>query len=517
LTQHLQQIDPVTLESVSTRTQTPAEVEPYQVDGPPPATIELSIEQCRAMVLQNNLDLQVELLSPTIAKQSISEEEARFESFFFGDTTYVKTDTPTATELVGSESKSIDSRLGVDLPLQTGGDLRFDLAARELETNNVFSTLNPSYDTDTAISITQNLLRGAGIWANTYPIRVAQYQYQQTSAQTRLAVIRVIANSDRVYWRLYAVRRLLEVRQAEYELAAAQLDKARRMVEVGELSEIEIVRAESGVAETLNAIIAADNAVRLEQRALKRILNAPQLPMSGSTAIIPVTPVNPVHYELQIERLINMAMEGRMELLELELQLAQDASTIGFEKNRALPLAVLDYTYNFNGLGSTYGNAFNMLSDRDFADYRLGLRVEIPLGNEAAKSRVRRAILNRLQSLSTKQLRQAQVTEEVLNSVDQLESNWQQILASRQAAVLAHRTYLAEQRQFEQGLRTSTDVLDAQARFSDAQANEVRALTQYQIAQIDLAFATGTVLGAAQIRWEPTGTDVTERHVVRDE
>jgi len=25
----------------------------------------------------------------------------------------------------------------------------------------------------------------------------------------------------------------------------------------------------------------------------------------------------------------------------------------------------------------------------------------------------------------------------------------------------------------------------------------------YQVAQIDLAFATGTVLGATQVRWEP--------------
>src|SRR5213075_3039605 len=42
--------------------------------------IELSIEQARQWALSNNLDLKVELLNPTIARASLSAEEARFES-----------------------------------------------------------------------------------------------------------------------------------------------------------------------------------------------------------------------------------------------------------------------------------------------------------------------------------------------------------------------------------------------------------------------------------------------------
>ena len=53
------------------------------------------------------------------------------------------------------------------------------------------------------------------------------------------------------------------------------------------------------------------------------------------------------------------------------------------------------------------------------------------------------------------------------------------------------------------GLRTATDVLDAQAKFANAQSTEISALTEYEIAQVDLAYATGTLLGATKIRWEP--------------
>ena len=144
-----------------------------------------------------------------------------------------------------------------------------------------------------------------------------------------------------------------------------------------------------------------------------------------------------------------------------------------------------------------------MLYDRNFEDHRFGLQLLVPLGNVAAKSRLRRALFQRRQRLATRQNRKTLIEIEVLNAIDQLEANWQRILASRQNAILSGRLFEAEKRQFEFGLRTSTDVLDAQTKFADAQSAEILALAEYQIAQVDLAFATGTLLGAAKVRWEP--------------
>ncbi len=91
----------------------------------------------------------------------------------------------------------------------------------------------------------------------------------------------------------------------------------------------------------------------------------------------------------------------------------------------------------------------------------------------------------------------------MLNAIDQLDANWQRILAAQQRVVLAARTLDAEIRQFEQGLRTSTEVLEAQARLADAQSSEINAIAEYQIAQVDIAFAAGMLLGASNVAWEP--------------
>ncbi|HVZ94470.1 MAG TPA: TolC family protein, partial [Phycisphaerales bacterium] len=127
----------------------------------------------------------------------------------------------------------------------------------------------------------------------------------------------------------------------------------------------------------------------------------------------------------------------------------------------------------------------------------------VPLGNEAAESRVHQAILRRLQRFASKDAQRQAIEQEVFNALDNLEATWQRILAARQSVILAARTLAGEQRQFDVGSRTSTDVLDAAARLADAQSNEIRALAGYQAAQVDLAFATGTLLGAAKVEWEP--------------
>lgn len=117
----------------------------------------------------------------------------------------------------------------------------------------------------------------------------------------------------------------------------------------------------------------------------------------------------------------------------------------------------------------------DILDDKSFEDWSLGVNVEIPIGNEAAEARINRAIL-----------------------------------AARQSVILAAAVLQSEQRIFDTRDRTSTDVLNAAAQLADAQLAEIRALADYQISQVDLAFATGSVLGSAQVRWDAETLEAAE-------
>ncbi|MBM4113853.1 MAG: TolC family protein, partial [Phycisphaerae bacterium] len=285
-----------------------------------PSRLEVSIADVRTKALARNLDLKVVQIDPAIARAIVSEEEAKFEATFFAN--YTRNDNNLLTDLeegLGIASDSGDA--GVNFPLATGGTFSASGLFLRQDPNSPFVDQD-AWQSGVSLSISQPLLRNAGIETNTASIRIARLGNQVAEARAKLEAIRVLANADRAYWSLYAAWKELEVRQEEYKLSMAQLERARNRVAAGDAAEIEVTRAESGVGQTVEAIIVADNQLRLRIRDLKRIMNDPEVPIDSSTALVPSTEPNPLGLTLSGDTLAARAVEDRMEMLELELQLA---------------------------------------------------------------------------------------------------------------------------------------------------------------------------------------------------
>jgi outer membrane protein len=250
-------------------------------------------------------------------------------------------------------------------------------------------------------------------------------------------------------------------------------------------------------------IIVAQNSVLLAQRALKQVINMPGLEVGSPQNIVTMTDPEPLYYELDAEALADEAMDARMELLELELQIASDEAVEAVRRSDALPLVTADFLYRVNGLGGEFTEALNVASENRFEDWQIGLNAEIPIANTQREAAIERAVLGRLQRLATREARRLSVRQQVLDAVDNIDSGWQQILAARQAVALNERTLRAEESLFENGRSTTTDVLDADTRLADARLRDIQAVVEYQIAQVDLAVSTGTLLGASKIEWTP--------------
>ena len=462
----------------------------------------IGLDECRAAALQNNLDLRVQRVAPSIASALHDVESAKFEAVLQGGAQHSQSKTPTASQLEGSEISSSIFQTRVLKPLPIGGELAATLTSGRLDTDNRFAVLDPSFESDLTFSISQPLLRGAGARTNTHSIRVAALEMKISDARTKLEAIRVLAAAEQAYWLVYGASAAIGVRRQQYDLAMQQLNEAHLRVRAKAAPRVEITRAESGVAARLEGIILAETQMRIATRDLRRIMTRPDMPIESDAPMVLASLPNPVGLSLDPRALADSAVQNRMEMLELELQLAIDESTIDVEENARLPLFVLDYEYNVNGLGSSFGRAHGQLGSVEFADWTVGFRGEVPIGNRAAKARVRHALLIRAQRLATRGQREQAIRQEVYDTVDLLERNWDRILAARQEVIFASRTYEAERRQFELGVRTSTDVLDAAARLAIAQLREIHALVDHQISQIDIAYATGTLLGYTKVHWE---------------
>lgn len=498
-----------------------AATQPFILSTTQPTTqiseVPITLAQVRQWAIQNNLELKVDLLDPTIAKENVTAEQAKFESIFTTDVRYGTTDTPFFVtdqqgnrNIAASGSEFLSIVPGLNVPLFTGGNIGLNLPINRLEndTGRIDTTTglpvsDLQWQNDFTFTFSQPLLRGGGVDRNFASIRIAFYDYQATEARTKLRVITVLADADRQYWRLDAAIKLLAVQKNRYDSANDALNRAKRRLNAGAAVEADVVTSEAALADAASAIVAAESRLRGELRELKRVINVPEYDLNSLILLRPSEEPRYLASKLDSAALAAQAVRDRMELLEAELRILAQDEGVKLARNDLLPLLSVQYRYNVNGLGESSGDAFDLLADNDFADHSVGLQLEIPIGNEAARARLRRALARRQQELATRTLREQTVRNEVFASVQNLEQTWQAILASRQSVVAEKRVLDSEIRKFDRGESDSEDVRLSRDRLAIAQQREVEAIRDYQISQIDLAAATGSLLGLTNVDWVP--------------
>jgi outer membrane protein TolC len=497
LSQKLEQIETVKLETLS-KTE-PVTVQQatsnliHQIEQPVDTAeqVELSLEQVRAATLENNLQLKVDLLSPAVSQTYVDEEQAKFEAVFFGAASHQARESSDHTV----DTFTTGYSTGIEKPLFTGGSLKTEFSLDDTD-----ATDDDGLSTSSAtVSYIQPLLRGAGIRQNRRSILSARINRNIADARTKFKLINLLANADAAYWMLYAAQKELEVRQEQYRLAENQLNYARKKVAAGAAARIEIVRAEAGVASRLETVINAESRVENQQRSLRRIMNRPDLPVYSGTRILPQTHPNPLRLELDRSSLIQHALDNRMDLIQLDLQVAINEMEIASARNRTLPDLNLIASYSLSGDGVRTSDSYNTLTGNGYDSTFVGLTLQIPLGNRADRARLCRAQLERLANTAERKEREQFIRQQVLDTVSEFETSWRRILATEQGVKAAERDYHVEESQFQLGVRTSTDVLQANTRLADAKLARIRAFADYEIAQINLAFVTGTLLGYEKI------------------
>lgn len=491
--------EPVTVEAAA-----PGIADAVRAEREAPEKLEVALADVRVAALANNLDLQVELLDPAIAQQNVPIEEGRFDALLGVAANRIHLDTPSVPPsgfpVTGSQFDSHNVDLQVTLPSRTGGSLQ--IARPLLEERPEGSPA--LFDSDLRFSISQPLLRNAGIQINNAPIRIAKYTTLQVDALNRLQVITVLASAERQYWLLWAARKELDIRQQQYDLATRQMADVKRFVAAEAKPGFEVIRAEAGIAQRVETIIVAQANLTIAERELKRIMNRPDIPIESRTTIETASDPELLGLELDELMLADMALRNRPELTLQRFQLEIDNINIDVARNSRWPLATLDATTNVNGVGRSWNQSHDVLDDGDFVDYTVGLNVTMPIPNQTARALDRRARLRRSQTLATGEQLSQQIRQEVYNAVTLFEQNWQRILAARNNVRFATLDLDVERKLFDAGEqnRTTTEVLNAAGRLADAQSAEVRAIAAYQISRVDVAFATGTLLGLGRIRWD---------------
>ncbi len=465
-------------------------------------SVPLSLDEVRASALTSNLDLQVVRIEPAIAREQISVEEWAFEATFNSALQRNRIDPPPGNLTFGLPPETISDTWNnsINLPLYSGGTFSAETTMDRTDIN--LPGFDSVYDTSTGLTFAQPLLRNGGFNVTTAGIRIAQGESGIADARAKLAAINVLAEAERAYWLLFGVRKELEISEQQLQIAQEQLDNAQRLYDTGFVSKVEILRSESGLLLRRTSNITARTNVFLAERELKRIIQRPDLPVESPIGLLPGTLPNPLGLTFERHQLVSMAMANRMELLELQILYLNQSIGIDVASNAVLPR--LDVRLNARNLNSdpNFRRAEDLDSTGNFYDWTAGLTADIPLaGNQSARAARRQAEFARLRTAISQERQRVVITQDVLDAVDQFEQNWQRIVNGHRSVAAAQDAFNAESRLFELRQRTSDLVLQSAANLAVAQTELIRAIVDYQISIVDLAVATGTMLGYSHLQW----------------
>jgi outer membrane protein TolC len=493
----------------------------------------LSLNDCIALALKNNTNLQIQRLTPVAATAGVRRAWSQFDPRAVGYVNRFRNVSPATTALTAGPNASInlltpfftselDANAGLRKTLLSGGALSLDFTNRRILSNPSIATpITPEYITTLGLSLNQPLLRDFGWQYALLIVEIAQNTEQVAYHQYEASIANTIAQVEGAYWNFVLAIEAVQVQEQSLALAQELQRQNEGKFNVGALPQTAVLEAKSQVASREATLIQARNLAVIARDNLRALINAQD---QNSLALMMIKPIDrPAvpDYPIDLERSLRSALEQRPELIAARLNVHGAGLQRKVAENQLLPRLNFAGGVGVNGLSGTaqtvtfgtpptpipvsqhlvgsYARALELLPDGRFYNWGVGATLEVPIDNAQAKADYSKANIDFEQSsLSLRQLQEA-VTLEIKQAVSNLQTDLKSIDATRIARELAEENLRNQKARYDVGLATTKDLLDYQDQLTQARFREINALTRYNTDLAEMRRVEGTLLSARNV------------------
>jgi outer membrane protein TolC len=457
------------------------------------------------MALERNLQLAAQKLSPRRAATVVVEERAAFDPSSVAEFNRRKAREQQRNVVFGNLQQNGTARAGLEKRFRTGTEANVFYRWERDWNDSTFATVNPAYTQEYGVQFRQPLLKGFGIRVNTANIATAKNDQRIAFTTLHDVALETVSQTMKTYWELvFAIRNRAFLVDSLERARNLQQDLQAR-VDAGALGprDPSVAQAAAGVAVREEALVEAEDAIRDAEDRLKVLTDLAADPEYWHTAIRPSTTPPEDAPPLNPDRAAEIAIANRPDYQQVKIRLENDDITIRVSRNELLPQLDLVAEAAANGLNAGWGEAAHDSRSLDFYDMSFGFSLEYPLGNRAAKARLRRARIDRqINTLGLKAL-ERQIQLEVRRAVRQVATNRGRLRAAELSVEAEQERLRAENIRFKEArVGTLQDVLDAEAEVADSQSRRYRALIDLNQSLVDVERFKGTLLEASRISLE---------------
>jgi outer membrane protein TolC len=396
----------------------------------------------------------------------------------------------------------------------TGTSAQFQWQNQRQTINSPYYALTPALNVVWQFTFTQQLLNGFGLGPNLRFLRIAKNDKKISDLAFKDQVITTVTLIEEIYWDLVNAYQDEQVKTRSRDFAQKTLEDTRKQFDLQAVPAIDVMRAETEVANRDQELTVAKTNLQLEQSLMKNaVTRSLDDPVLEEMPVIPTDTTEVLGPQTfpAVEDLINEALKNSPTLIETAINLQNQVISRKALRNNLLPsLTAIGYyggaglagepnpNYSLGpnpvivppGFGSALSNAYNNSSPTYFA----GLSLSIPLRNRVARADQFRAELEYRQNELYAQQTKKQIRLNVRNAEYTVEQSVARVAAATKARDLAQRTFEIDGQEQQLGAGSIYQTLTAQRDLSVAQSALVTAQTAYERAKVDLDKAVGTTL-----------------------
>ena len=509
----------------------------------------LTLREAIALALTNNKDIEVARDIVKIAEYDLLSTRGAYDPRFSAQTYYEKLKSPATSFLSGASKVETSDFTGTarveGLAPRYGGAYHVDFSSIRQTSNSLFSVLNPQYPTALTFSYTQPLVRGLRFDLPRRQIEVAKKNLSLTDAQFRQRAIEVITSVQRSYWDLVFALRNLQIQRDSLNDSRAQLAHNRRMVDEGSLAPIDVVAAETQVANFEQAEFSALEDVNRAENNLKNMIAENQKAKLWDLSIIPTDQADLTLPQVSLPDAMGAAMQNRQELRQSDLAREINLLDQKLYRDQAKPEIDLVGSYGMVGNAGTLTSTTNPLTSSNdaqrarvnelsvraglpplppptpttipsyllgsypqsiwnlgsnqFNNFRVGVAISLPLHNRTAEGQLGHSLVEGKRIATQREQLEQLIQVEVRNALQSLKTAGARLRSAAIARSTAEQQYDSEKRKLDVGQSTVFLVLERQTALATARGNELRAQTDLNKSIAELQRATGNSLSANNV------------------
>ena len=463
--------------------------------------LELSHKDYLALVMANNTDIQLQMLSVETPKNAILRSFATWDPIATASFNSQKSTTPASDALQGAATVvqlSQPASFQYQQLLPTGTLYTATFAASKTSTNSGFSTFNPALNSNLSIRFSQPLLRNRGTYVNKLNLMSARSRLRVSEYNLRFNLLNMVNSAENAYWDVVSARESLKVAEGGQQVAEEFLKLSQKQLELGALSPLDIFNPERQLATAKLAVSQAQFTLAQKEDALRKQIAADlDSKVRDLPLVLTESAESPESGPLDRESTVQKALNARPDLKAAVQNLDVDDLALRSARNGLLPNLSLTGSYQtqgrggvfyrrtniFNGDGTSssilastpggFGDALDQMFGFGYPVYSFGLTLSLPIKSHAASADMADALVAKKRDSLNVRTTQQQIRLDILNAVTNLEGSKEQLKLALTARDLAQKNYDAEKKKYELGTEQNQFVLQAQNDLVTAESNVV--------------------------------------------